>query len=101
MEDPKKINAYILLGNMHANTKDFAKALEYYNKALEIAPNDASIHVLIANTYFMNNKAEEALKSYRYAVNLVPENDEYKLVYIQLLEDYIEILRKEEELEHA
>ena len=37
----------------------------------------------------MATRIEDSLKSYRYAVNLVPENDEYKLVYIQLLEDYI------------
>ena len=49
----------------------------------------------------MNNQIEESLKSYRYAVNLVPENDEYKLVYIQLLEDYIVKLRSGEALENA
>ena len=49
----------------------------------------------------MCEKIEDSLKSYRYAVNLVPENDEYKLVYIQLLEDYIEDLRSGELLENA
>ena len=95
------MNAYILVGNLYSNLKDYEKALEYYNKALALSPNDASIHVLIANTYYMCEKIEDSLKSYRYAVNLVPENDEYKLVYIQLLEDYIEDLRSGELLENA
>ena len=83
------MNAYILEGNMYSNMKDYDKALEYYNKALALSPNDPGIHVLIANTYYMATRIEDSLKSYRYAVNLVPENDEYKLVYIQLLEDFI------------
>lgn len=95
------MNAYILVGNMYSNMKNYEGALEYYNKALALSPNDASIHVLIANTHYMNNQIEESLKSYRYAVNLVPENDEYKLVYIQLLEDYIVELRSGEALENA
>ena len=42
----------------------------------------------------MNNEAERSLYSYRAAVNLRPENDEYKLVFIQVLKDYIEEQRK-------
>ena len=44
----------------------------------------------------MNNEVERALNSYRAAVNLRPENDEYKLVFIQVLEDYINEIRKDD-----
>ena len=43
---------------------------------------------------FMNNSIFDSLRAYRTAVNLRPENDEYKLVFIQVLEDYIEDTRK-------
>ena len=42
----------------------------------------------------MNNDIERAIHSYRAAVNMRPENDEYKLVFIQVLEDYIKDARK-------
>ena len=42
----------------------------------------------------MNNEIERSIFSYRAAVNLRPENDEYKLVFIQVLDDYIEAERK-------
>ena len=42
----------------------------------------------------MNNEIERSIYSYRAAVNLRPENDEYKLVFIQVLEDYINDARK-------
>ena len=34
--------------------------------------------------------------SYRAAVNMRPENDEYKLVFIQVLDDFIEDYRKDD-----
>ena len=47
----------------------------------------------------MNNEVERSIYSYKAAVGLRPENDEFKLVYIQVLEDYIEDLRKDEIIE--
>ena len=43
---------------------------------------------------YMKNEIERSIYSYRAAVNLRPENDEYKLVFIQVLEDYIDEARK-------
>ena len=67
-----------------------------YREALKINKLDPSIYVLIANVFFMNREIEKSLTSYRAAINLRPENDEYKLVFIQVLEDYIEEERKGE-----
>ncbi len=44
----------------------------------------------------MNSEIERSIYSYRAAVNLKPENDEYKLVFIQVLDDYIEEARKDD-----
>ena len=44
----------------------------------------------------MNNEIERSIYSYKAAVGLSPENDEFKLVYIQVIEDYIEESRKDE-----
>ena len=70
------------------------KFREQYKEALKINKLDPSIYVLMANLCFMNNEPERALYSYRAAEHLRPENDEYKLVFIQVLEDYIEEARK-------
>ena len=51
---------------------------------------------MIANVYFMNQEIERSIYSYRAAVNLRPENDEYKLVFIQVLEDFIAESRKDD-----
>ena len=93
--NPKEVNAYILLGNLYSNIKKYNEAEEQYREALKINKLDPSIFVLIANTYYMNNQIERSIFSYRAAVNLRPENDEYKLVFIQVLEDYIKEQRKD------
>ena len=74
-------------------------AIDQYKKALKINKLDPSIYVLIANVFYMNNEFEKAIQAYRAAVNMRPENDEYKLVFIQVLEDYINETRKGDLLE--
>ena len=44
----------------------------------------------------MNNGIARSIYSYRAAVNMRPENDEYKLVFIQVLDDFVEDYRKED-----
>ena len=92
--NPKVVNAYILLGNLYSNLKKYTEAEEQYREALKINKLDPSIFVLIANTYYMKNEIERSIYSYRAAVNLKPENDEYKLVFIQVLDDFITDTRK-------
>ena len=79
---------------MYSNYKKYDDAESHYREALKINKLDPSIYVLIANTLYMNNEVERSIYSYRAAVNLRPENDEYKLVFIQVLNDYIEENRK-------
>ena len=84
---------------MYSNLRQFDKAEEQYKAALRISKLDPDLYILIANTYYMNNEVERSIYSYKAAVGLRPENDEFKLVYIQVLEDYIEELRKDEIIE--
>ena len=81
---------------MYSNIKKYTEAEAQYKEALKINKLDPSIYLLIANVYYMNNEIERSIHSYRAAVNMRPENDEYKLVFIQVLDDFIEEERKGE-----
>ena len=94
--NPNEANAYILSGNLYSNIKKYKEAEAQYKEALKINKLDPSIYVLIANVYYMNNEIERSIYSYRAAVNMRPENDEYKLVFIQVLDDFIEDYRKDD-----
>ena len=81
---------------MYSNLKKYKEAEAQYKEALKINKLDPSLFVLIANVYYMNNEIERSIYSYRAAVNMRPENDEYKLVFIQVLEDFLEEYRKDD-----
>ena len=46
--------------------------------------------MLLGNAHYLNNEIEQAIASYRASINLAPENDEYRLVYTQVLDEYID-----------
>ena len=94
--NPEEATAFILAGNLCSTLKDYDNAEAYYKKALHINKMDASLYVLIGNIYYMRGEVERSIPSYRAAVNIRPENDEYKLVFIQILNDYMEEARKDE-----
>ena len=88
--------SFLGIEDLEPTLKNYDGAEEYYKKALHISKMDANLYVLIGNIYYMRGEVERSIHSYRAAVNLRPENDEYKLVFIQILNDYLEENRKDE-----
>ena len=70
--------------------KDIEKAQENYKKALNLNYKNAVAHMSIGNAHYLQGDIENALVSYRDAIKMAPDNDEYKLVYIQILDEYID-----------
>ena len=91
---PAMPNAYILLGNIYVDRKMYNDAVECYQKASAICPNDAKIYSFIGNTYFMLEDLPNAIETYRKALKCDEKSIENKLVYIEILQEYIK--RKEE-----
>ena len=42
------------------------------------------------NFNYMKNDIDKALIAYREAIKTSPDNDEYKLIYLQILDEYID-----------
>ena len=82
--------AFILLGNLYYELGKYDLANEQYQAAVKLNYTDAVAHVSLGNTYYMQDNVEKALVSYREAIRTAPENDEYKLVYLQVLDEYID-----------
>lgn len=68
----------------------FDMAQTQYNKILDKNYRNAIAHISAGNAYYKQNNIEKALVSYRDAIKMSPENDEYKLVYLQVLDEYID-----------
>ena len=67
-----------------------------YKEALHATPNDPETYMLLGNAHYLDNDIEKAIASYRSSINIAPENDEYRLVYTQVLDEYIDKKRKGE-----
>ena len=51
--------------------------------------------MLLGNAHYLDNDIEQAIASYKASIGLAPDNDEYKLIYSQVVEDYIKSVRGE------
>ena len=52
--------------------------------------------MLLGNAHYLKGEVEQAIASYRASINISPENDEYRLVYTQVLDEYIDKKRNGE-----
>ena len=65
-------------------------AIDIYREALRVKPNSAETYLLLGNAHYLKGEIEEAKGSYKSAINIAPENDEYRLIYTQVLDEYID-----------
>jgi tetratricopeptide (TPR) repeat protein len=70
--DPTSAGAWLNLGTIHFNARQFSKAESNYRKALEADPKYALAHFNIANLYDERGDYERALRHYQEAVTLYP-----------------------------
>jgi Tfp pilus assembly protein PilF len=70
--DPTSAGAWLNLGTIFFNARQFSKAEGHYRKALESDPKYALAHFNIANLYDERGDYERALRHYQEAVRLHP-----------------------------
>ncbi len=77
--DPENPTTYRIMGDGYAHVSQFSKAIEYYQKALELASNDAEAQknlVITYNNYGVtlrnNGEWDAAIRVYREALALQP-----------------------------
>ena len=70
--DPTSAGAWLNLGTIFFNARQFSKAEGHYRKALEADPKYALAHFNIANLYDERGDYERALRHYQEAVRLHP-----------------------------
>ena len=77
--DPENATTYRIMGDGYAHVSQFSKAIEYYQKALELASNDVDTQknlVITYNNYGVtlrnNGEWDAAIRVYREALALQP-----------------------------
>ena len=79
--EPKSAEAQIQAGEMYAKIERFDKAIEYYDRAQDLKPNDLATNVKLGNAYFDAKKFERAETVYAKAIELDPKNQGVRTDY--------------------
>jgi choline-sulfatase len=87
-EDPRVVDAWFMLGNVHARVNRQEQAIEYFKRSLALKPDDEMAMVNMANAYRQLGKDEEALVGYRRFLQLDPKNPQVRYEVAQILIDH-------------
>lgn len=72
--EPGNFDAQIKAGDMYTKIQKFDTAIEYYQKANQIKPDDYGLIVKIGNTFFDAKNFESAEKWYEKALAIKPDD---------------------------
>jgi len=62
------------LGNVYYDGRQYATAVDYYNRSLAIAPDDASVRTDMGTAYWYMGNADAALGAFDKALSTSPDN---------------------------
>ena len=86
-EDAKVIDAWFMLGNVHAARGRTAEAIGFFQRALALKPDDEMAVINMANAYRNLGRDEEALVGYQRFLQLDPRNAQVRYEAAQILID--------------
>lgn len=90
---------YFIEGEKQFVLEDLEKAFFYFQKALEITPEEPAIHYKIAEIYLKANQADKALPFATEAADLDPSNKYYSLMLAEIYTNLDQSLKAAEILE--
>lgn len=90
--------AYDLIGLYYYDRKNYKKALVYFKKAAELAPDWEYAHFDLALAYGMNRNFEKAIEEWHIVLKINPNNEEArkKILMAYELKDKLRDLKKDE-----
>ena len=71
--DATSWRVHYLLGSIHAAQARVQLAIQFYRRAIELAPNEPIPHTDLAALYFSQKRYDDALKANASAIRLVPD----------------------------
>ena len=71
---PDNYYVQLLLGSAYRGKDEVNKAMESYQRAIEINPKLPDAYLGLAATYFMSEKVDEAIKYFKKAIELNPKH---------------------------
>ena len=94
---PDAFEIYVHLGNLYIAKGDYKNAIQSLNKASELCKKNPCILAQLGMAYLQARHISAAVKAYRKAIEIDKNNVEYKLLYIKIIEDYLDNKFKDNE----
>ena len=73
--NPQNAEAWVQLGNEFFDGEQYEKAIQAYNKSLELKPNNANVWTDLGVMYRRSGKPEEAIKAFDKAIEVDPKHE--------------------------
>lgn len=73
-KDPNDIKALTGMGNLYFDSGQYIKAIEFYEKAYAIDSKNSLLVSDLATCYFYTNSNDKAIKTFKIAIELDPQN---------------------------
>ncbi|MBO5947322.1 tetratricopeptide repeat protein, partial [bacterium] len=87
--NPIYTNAYILMTDILLQQDKRDGAISILNKALKTVKHTSKIYAQLANIFATEKNIKEVIKNYREALRANPNFAEYKLQFVDALEEYL------------
>jgi len=81
--NPKMVDAYEGLGNLYLKNKQYAQARETLGFTLRLSPDDASVHMSLAELETAEDNLKKAVEHLRECIRIRPNNPKYLDTYIE------------------
>ncbi len=76
--EPKNYDTYFAMANCYRQLSNLEKAIENYNKAVELNPNDSEIYYILGTAYIESNNMKQAGEAFKKSVQLNGSNEKAK-----------------------
>ncbi|HEX54692.1 MAG TPA: tetratricopeptide repeat protein, partial [Candidatus Altiarchaeales archaeon] len=70
IQNNKNIENYKKIGDLYLRIKEYGSAIKFYERALELDPENAELYYLLGNCLFLEGAYGNALKAYRRALDI-------------------------------
>ena len=70
--DPKNFELLVHLGNLYYDKQVFATAINYYQRALELRPNEVNVRTDLGTAYWYSGLPQKAIDEYKKSLQVEP-----------------------------
>src|SRR5213593_3412866 len=72
--NPKNVEAFVELANIHFEQKNYKEAIGFYTKAVELRPSNVNVRTDLATALFYENRFDDAISQFKKSLEMDPKN---------------------------